>query len=133
MALMSAERDEVMTEINITPLTDVLLVLLIIFMILAALTTPPGFQKSLGDHGSDNPPPVVAKSISVLVNAAGSIYINDRRTNDAAIYSDMAAARKHFGNIHVSLSADVRAPYSSVIRVLDAARVSGLEDIGFAT
>jgi biopolymer transport protein ExbD len=133
MALMSAERDEVMTEINITPLTDVLLVLLIIFMILAALTIPPGFQKSLGDRGRDNPPPVVAKSISVLVNAVGTIYINDRRTNDADIYTDMAGAKKRFGNIHVSLSADSKAPYSSVIRVLDAARASGLEDVGFAT
>ena len=47
--LSSARDDEVMAEINITPFTDVLLVLLIIFMILAALVTPPGFQKNLPD------------------------------------------------------------------------------------
>ena len=47
MSLLSAQGDdEVMAEINITPFTDVLLVLLIIFMILAALVTPPGFQKN---------------------------------------------------------------------------------------
>jgi len=50
MSLLSAKQDEdVMAEINITPFTDVLLVLLIIFMILAALLTPPGFEKELLD------------------------------------------------------------------------------------
>ena len=48
----SAQDDEVMAEINITPFTDVLLVLLIIFMILAALVTPPGFQKQLPDKST---------------------------------------------------------------------------------
>ena len=48
MSLLSSQQDqEVMAEINITPFTDVLLVLLIIFMILAALVAPPGFEKEL--------------------------------------------------------------------------------------
>ena len=48
MSLLSAQQEsEVMAEINITPFTDVLLVLLIIFMILAALVAPPGFEKEL--------------------------------------------------------------------------------------
>ena len=51
MSMLSAQQDdEVMAEINITPFTDVLLVLLIIFMILAALITPPGFQKELPNN-----------------------------------------------------------------------------------
>ena len=46
MSMVSAQQDDaVMAEINITPFTDVLLVLLIIFMILAALVAPPGFEK----------------------------------------------------------------------------------------
>src|SRR5476649_2617329 len=79
MAAMSAQHDEVMAEINITPFTDVLLVLLIIFMLLAAMMTPPGFQKSLADSGKAPPHPVIPpKSISVLVNARGVIFIDDR-------------------------------------------------------
>ena len=58
----SAGDDEVMAEINITPFTDVLLVLLIIFMILAALITPPGFQKQLPDKSDNSPPTVVQKN-----------------------------------------------------------------------
>jgi len=134
MAAMSAQHDEVMAEINITPFTAVLLVLLIIFMLLAALMPPPGFQKSLADSGKGPHSNVIPpKSISVLVNASGVIFIDNQRTDDAHIYADMAAAKKQLGDLHVSLTADVKAPYSAVIRVLDAARVSGLEDVGFAT
>ncbi|HEX3466954.1 MAG TPA: biopolymer transporter ExbD, partial [Candidatus Elarobacter sp.] len=58
MSMVGAQQDDaVMAEINITPFTDVLLVLLIIFMILAALVAPPGFEKQLPDS-NDNPPPL---------------------------------------------------------------------------
>ena len=54
MGLLSAQQDqEVMAEINITPFTDVLLVLLIIFMILAALVAPPGFRERTAEQESE--------------------------------------------------------------------------------
>jgi len=56
MSMVSAQQDDaVMAEINITPFTDVLLVLLIIFMILAALVAPPGFEKQLPDKSDKTP------------------------------------------------------------------------------
>ena len=72
-----------MAEINITPFTDVLLVLLIIFMILAALVTPPGFEKELPNHSNNN----IARSrirrttSRSIVNDKGVIFVdgNDRR------------------------------------------------------
>ena len=45
----------------------------------------------------------------------------------------MADVKRHRGNKHVSLTADVKAPYRIVIRVLDAARLNGLNDVGFVT
>jgi biopolymer transport protein ExbD len=127
--------DEVMAEINITPFTDVLLVLLIIFMILAALVTPPGFQKNLPDKSSDTPQVHQKKSdnIEVLVSENGTVFIGGKRTDEAHIYADMANAKRVRGNKHVSLTADVKAPYGIVIRVLDAARLVGLDDVGFVT
>jgi len=133
--LASAGDDEVMAEINITPFTDVLLVLLIIFMILAALVTPPGFQKNLPDK-SDNSPIQLQKkndSIQVLISEKGVIYIDNKRTDSAHIYADMADVRRRRGKRHVSLTADVKAPYQAVITVLDAARLTGLDDVGFVT
>jgi biopolymer transport protein ExbD len=136
MSLMSAQGDdEVMAEINITPFTDVLLVLLIIFMILAALVTPPGFQKNLPDKADTAPQTQQKKTdnIEVLISEKGTIFVDNKRTDEAHIYSDMAAERRRRGNKHVSLTADVKAPYGLVIRVLDAARLAGLDDVGFVT
>jgi biopolymer transport protein ExbD len=131
----SGGNDEVMAEINITPFTDVLLVLLIIFMILAALVTPPGFQKNLPD-ASDNTPITQQKkqdNIEVLINEKGVIFVDSKRSDTAHIYADLADAKRLKGNKHVSLDADVKAPYQAVITVLDAARLDGLDDVGFVT
>ncbi len=131
----SAGDDEVMAEINITPFTDVLLVLLIIFMILAALITPPGFQKQLPDK-SDNSTPVVqqkSKSIEVLVNDKGRIFVDNKESDVTHIYADMGDVARRRGRLHVSLAADVKAPYGIIIKILDAAKIAGLNDVGFVT
>jgi biopolymer transport protein ExbD len=136
MSMVSSQQDDsVMAEINITPFTDVLLVLLIIFMILAALVAPPGFEKQLPDSSS-NPPPQQQKKtvdIEVLVNEKGVIYVDDKRTDVKHIYADMIAVERRKGKKHVSLTADVKAPYGTIIRILDAAKIAGLEDVGFVT
>ena len=135
MSMVSSQGDdEVMAEINITPFTDVLLVLLIIFMILAALVTPPGFQKNLPDK-SDNSPTVQHKqdNIDVLISEKGVIFVDNKKSDVEHIYADLAEARRQRGNKHVALTADVKAPYGIVIRVLDAARIAGLNDVGFVT
>jgi biopolymer transport protein ExbD len=136
MSLISSQGDdEVMAEINITPFTDVLLVLLIIFMILAALVTPPGFQKNLPDKSDINPQQRQKKidNIEVLVSEKGVIFVDNKRSDEQRIYSDLADERRRRGNKHVALTADVKAPYGIVIRVLDAARIAGLNDVGFVT
>jgi biopolymer transport protein ExbD len=135
MSLISSQGDdEVMAEINITPFTDVLLVLLI-FMILAALVTPPGFQKNLPDSSNNTPQQKQKKTdnIDVLISEKGVIYVGGKRSDEVRIYSDLAEERRRRGNKHVSLTADVKAPYGIVIRVLDAARIAGLNDVGFVT
>ena len=135
MSLLSAKQDsEVMAEINITPFTDVLLVLLIIFMILAALITPPGFEKELANH-SDNAPskPNPKNEIDVIVNDKGVIYVDSTKTDVVGIYRVMYDAMKAKGKKHVALTADAKAPYGTIIRILDAAKDAGLEDVGFVS
>jgi biopolymer transport protein ExbD len=136
MSMVSAKQDdEVMAEINITPFTDVLLVLLIIFMILAALVAPPGFEKQLPDKNDNTPQQQTKKTdnIEVLVNETGTIFVDGKRSDEKHIYADMSDVRRRKGDKHVSLTADIKAPYGIIIRILDAAKVAGLEDVGFVT
>ena len=132
---MEAVRDDaVMAEINITPFTDVLLVLLIIFMILAALVAPPGFEKQLPDTGSAPPPPLsAARTIEIVVNETGAISVDGKRSDERRLYADLDDVVRHRGRLHVALAADVKAPYAAVIRILDAAQYAGLNDVGFVT
>jgi biopolymer transport protein ExbD len=132
---MEAVRDDaVMAEINITPFTDVLLVLLIIFMILAALVAPPGFEKQLPDPGTVPPPTTTAaRTIEVLVNERGAIFVDGKPSGERALYADLLDTARRRGRLHVALAADVKAPYAAIIRVLDAAKVAGLDDVGFVT
>jgi biopolymer transport protein TolR len=127
--------EEVMSTINITPFTDVLLVLLIIFMILAALITPPGFQKQLPNKSNPNQVNTddKRKTIEVDVNDRGVIFVDGQRSTVQSIYNDMAEVERRRGNLHVSIVADAKAPYGLIIRILDAAKLAGLEDVGFVT
>ena len=135
MSLLSAKQDEeVMAEINITPFTDVLLVLLIIFMILAALVTPPGFEKELPNNNNSQPQTQQKHNdIEIDVNNKGVIFVDGTKTDQQGIYGVMLTERAKRGNRHVSIIADAKAPYGIIIRILDAAKVAGLEDVGFVT
>ena len=136
MSLLAAKQEEeVMAEINITPFTDVLLVLLIIFMILAALITPPGFEKQLPNKNTN---PAASKpnphhEIDIEVNDKGVIFVDGKKTDVSGIYGVIADTVAKRGRLHVSITADAKAPYGVIIRILDAARLSNLEDVGFVT
>jgi biopolymer transport protein ExbD len=125
--------DAVMAEINITPFTDVLLVLLIIFMILAALVAPPGFEKQLPSPGPGPAIPERARTIDVIVTERNVLFIDGLRSNEARVYADLQATVRRRGRLHVALSADVKASYGTVMRILDAAKIAGFDDVGFVT
>ena len=69
----------------------------------------------------------------MLVNEKGAIYVDGKRTDAVHIYSDMKAVEQRKGNKHVALTADVKAPYGDIILILDAAKLAGLNDVGFVT
>jgi biopolymer transport protein TolR len=136
MSLLSSQQDDaVMSEINITPFTDVLLVLLIIFMILAALITPPGFQKELPNKSNPSQTNTddKKKTIEIDVNNKGKIFVDGKVTDAQRIYGDLRAIARARGHIHVSIVADAKAPYGLIIRILDAAKAANLDDVGFVT
>ncbi|MBV8749721.1 MAG: biopolymer transporter ExbD [Candidatus Eremiobacteraeota bacterium] len=125
--------DTVMAEINITPFTDVLLVLLIIFMVLAALTAPPGFEEQLPNSSQAPSAATASRAIDVVVGERGTIFVDGRRSDQERLYADLRDVAAHRGPLHVTLTADVRAPYAAIMRVLDAAKIAGLGDVGFVT
>ena len=130
--------DHLLAEINITPFTDVLLVLLIIFMILAALEFPPGFQKRFDSHCATHVHATLpTHEIEVEISSANRLRIDQADVAWSALYAAIAyAVRAHHRagySQHIALVADARARYDRIIWVLDAAHEAGDNDVGFVT
>jgi biopolymer transport protein ExbD len=125
--------ESLMAEINITPFTDVLLVLLIIFMILAALTIPPGFERTLERPSTAPHHLSVLHSVPVVIGRDKRISVNGVTVSVPALYGAMERLHRREPQVRVALYADAHARYGLVIRVLDAAKAAGIKDVSFVT
>lgn len=116
------------TGINVTPLVDILLVVLIIFMTTAPLIHRRAIKVALPQaaHSSREAP----QAINLVVDAAGDVLYHGRRIGPAALSSFLSIQAKSAPGQRVSLSADKGAHYGDVIRALDAIRGAGLSRVG---
>ena len=134
MARLAQHADAaVLAEINITPFTDVLLVLLIIFMILASLTVPPGFEKQFSNCACGAPAKPTSQQIDVTVLRSGAILVEGKRVDAQALYGVFAQLHAKAPRRRIALYADAKAPYGNIIRVLDAAKAGSIPDVSFVT
>lgn len=112
-----------MAEINITPFTDVVLVLLIIFMVTTPLILQSGIKVTLpkasaAEAESD-------RNVVVTINAQGDVYIENRRYDVREIRDGLAATLMNKPDAAVIIKGDKEVRYDSVIQVIDAAKQSG--------
>ena len=120
--------DEVMSTINITPFTDVLLVLLIIFIILASVTKEPKLPDA---HNKDK---VTASQILVRIDDKNNISIGSSVVpiNEAKeAFSELQDQTEHRFK-SVIIKADPHASYGIILQIMDAAKSVDLTDFGLA-
>lgn len=119
-----------MAAINITPFTDVLLVLLIIFIILASVTKEPKLPDA---HNRDL---VTASQIIVLIDAKSEVEISAQTVpnNPAALQAAFATLQDATGHKFdsVIIKGDPKANMGTILTVMDAAKHSGLTNFGLA-
>ncbi|WP_434115490.1 ExbD/TolR family protein [Paraburkholderia caffeinilytica] len=120
-----------MNEINMTPLVDVMLVLLIIFLV-----TIPAMQHAVKidlPHASSQPDNVKPAHLDVAVQADGSILWDGRPVADDVLRARIAEAARAKPQPELHLRADRKVPYERVADVMSAAQAGGLTKIGFVT
>ncbi|WP_248321880.1 MULTISPECIES: biopolymer transporter ExbD [unclassified Caballeronia] len=125
------EDDGMMSEINMTPLVDVMLVLLIIFLV-----TIPAMHHAVKidlPHASSQPQDEKPAHVDVAIQADGTILWNDQKIDDAALDARIAQASKETPQPELHLRADRKVPYERVADVMSAAQAGGLSKIGFVT
>ncbi len=122
--------DGVVAEINVTPLTDVFLVLLIIFMVTTSVVANQSKQIDLpGAEISDLTP----QGVTVTVEQNGAILVNDVPTAEDQLYAALEAALKNTREKLVILRGDKKVLLGQAVNILDLAQQAGATGIALAT
>jgi biopolymer transport protein ExbD len=128
--------DNIISEINITPLTDVMLVLLIIFMVTATFfVAQPAMQVELPPAISSELVPKEQGEITVIVGRDGALVVEGESIpKERLTQTLMEAARKIQSSTKtVVLRGDQEAAYGQIIWIMDSARLVGLRNVSLAT
>ncbi|MGV8991356.1 MAG: ExbD/TolR family protein [Thiobacillus sp.] len=129
--LNTGARSQDMAEINMIPLIDVMLVLLVIFIITAPLLTHA--VKVELPHASSTPNPPQPSTINLSIQADGSVFWNAEAVDAAAWQAHMGAAAQQTPQPEIHIRADGDLAYKHVVRIMSDAAKVGLTRIGFVT
>ncbi len=120
-----------MGEINVTPLVDVMLVLLIIFMVTAPLLTQ-GVNVDLPDARA----PAMQQDLDPLVitvRGDGEIYLQKKPVDLAQLGARIRAIRENRGALPVYIRGDARTPYERIAQVMSHLEQAGIRKVGLVT
>ena len=131
MATESGPRGGLVSQINVTPLVDVMLVLLIIFMVTAPIIQQ-GVQVSLPRVKAAALPGKDEQFI-VSITRDRQIYLNDTRITTDALTEKLTAIAGERPDREVFIRADDQVPYGEVIRTMAAIKEAGIENVGMVT
>jgi biopolymer transport protein TolR len=121
-----------MSEINMTPLIDVMLVLLIIFMITAPLMTS-RLKLDLPRAEAQAPPPAPPAVMSIGLTADGRMHLDDQVVTAEALAVQAEAQSRQKPDTEVQLRADRVVPYERVAQLIGLLQKAGLHRIAFVT
>lgn len=126
--------DAPMNDINVTPLVDVMLVLLIVFMITMPVLTH-SIQINLPTTSSTKEQPKQdVKPINLAVTAAGKYTLGEESTNEMdlpAVKAKLEELAKNDPDAVLAIDADKDTPYENVAKVLEVAKEAGIVKVGF--
>jgi biopolymer transport protein ExbD/biopolymer transport protein TolR len=132
-----AKRDEgskVTSDINVTPMVDVMLVLLIIFMVITPMLQK-GVSVDMAKVNNPTPMEDADKEDALLVSVTrdGSVYFGSDRTTIDILTTKVKDRLANKPDKRVYVKADMRARYGGVVQVVDAVRAAGVDDLGLLT
>ena len=125
------ESDEVMNEINMTPLVDVMLVLLIIFMI-----TVPVMKHAVDidlPRASNQPQDAKPEMVRLSIDASGQYYWNEAKVSDEDLLAQLQTASGKTPQPELQIRGDRAVRYERVAMAMAAAKRTGIKKIGFLT
>ena len=129
--MAGGNKDQLMSEINVTPFVDVMLVLLIIFMVTAPMMMQ-GVNVSLPEATSK---PLLAETdlLIISINKNNQIFINDYQVTLDFLQEKLSKIIESRQDREVYLKADKEISYGMVVRVMSEIKEAGVEKLGMVT
>jgi biopolymer transport protein ExbD len=115
----SSSADEEIVGINVTPLVDVVLVLLVVLMVTAGYIASKAIPVDLPKAATGE---TMETTLTVSVDQSGAFYLDGQALSDAQIRVAMGAAKKAAPNLRAVIAADGRVPHLRVVRLMDLLR-----------
>jgi len=128
---LANNRDKIISEINITPLTDVMLVLLVIFMVTTPLLVMQSFKIKLPKAISAEAES--GKGITLSIAIGGVVYLNNKTVTMEGLFDSIKSELLSASDKSVIIKADKDIPHGIVVKVLDTAKRAGAEKLSIAT
>jgi|APFre7841882724_1041349.scaffolds.fasta_scaffold23229_2 biopolymer transport protein ExbD len=130
MGLRRLDDQVAMSEINVTPLVDVMLVLLVVFIVTAPLLMQ-AVKVNL-PRTAAVPPAAETRSVQISIDAAGAIFV-DQRPAPLLELEPMLRAMAAAGSVDLQIHADAGVPYGRVAQVMAAMQRAGVPRVSFVT
>lgn len=131
MAFEAGKRGALVSQINVTPLVDVMLVLLVIFMVTAPIIQQ-GVELNLPKERLSALPGEEQQFV-VSVTRDQTVYLNDTKLTPAELTAKLSAIALERPDRQVFVRADDQVPYGAVIRVMAAIKAAGIRNVGMVT
>jgi biopolymer transport protein ExbD len=127
MAAHFRDNDDVITQINVVPLVDIMLVLLIIFMLTASFISTPSVPVSLPKAFTSNP--TAPASQSLVLDPLGHIFFLNQQVSKDQLLKELKEAAALNPELRIVLSADTNTPHGKVVELLDVVRLAGITKV----
>jgi biopolymer transport protein ExbD len=127
----SSQEGSMMSEINVTPLVDVMLVLLVVFIITAPLLAPQSLKINLPKTDAVQQQ-VQPQKVSLVVDAQGSIELDQQRLGDQEL-AEILHQRASDPKFQLQIEADDAVPYGRVAELMALAQHAGVSKLSFLT
>ena len=128
---LGSGNDQFMSEINVTPFVDVMLVLLIIFMVTAPMMVQ-GVDVDLPTATSEALPSN-EENLIVSINNDLKVYINDMEVSAAFLTEKLGVVMENLDKKTVYLKADKKVPYGVVVNIMSQIKKAGVKSLGMIT
>ena len=125
MAKKFGAEDEAISEINVVPLVDIILVVLIIFMVTAPMIMKPSINVNLPKAASGDK--TTASQLNITISDSGTLNLNGSRSDEAAIQLKAQEELQKNPDVQAIIAADKDVPHGTVVRIIDLVKTAGVK------